>query len=524
MVEELILVVDDGKDNRQFLIEHVLTPNGYRHLQASDGQEGYHMALQHKPDLILLDYQMPRMNGLQVIQALNQQGVEIPIILMTFHGSEDIAIEVFRMGVKDYVKKPYYADEMAEVINKALSETRLRREKEALTERVLVANRELQRRLRELNALYNVGKSVTSVIEMDKLLPHIVDAAAHVTGAEEALIVMIEQKRLIRRAFRNQLVTQAKFASDPVKDAVAAHVIRHGQAIVLNGDDIQMEASGRKPVSIAYAPIVLHERALGAIGVANYTARAAHFVNNDAAMLSALADYAAIAIENSRNYAILRADRAQILETFERFVPPSIVAEVLAKPQEIAPGGKRQEISVLFADIRGYSSWSENLQPEQVLETLNHYLRYAAGVILGWEGTLDKFMGDGLMAIFNAPHQQHDHVHRAADAALALLRATQEVNAQYGYQLAYSIGVNVGDAIVGYVGMERALNYTAIGDTVNLAKRLQENAAPNQILVDEAVIRRLGNRAIANALGEIKVKGRKTPTLAYELRDLRSDP
>jgi len=521
MAEELILVVDDGKDNRDFLIEHVLQPNGYRHLVAIDGHEGYQMAMKHRPDLILLDLQMPRMSGIQVIEALANQNADIPIILMTFHGSEEIAVEVFRMGVRNYVKKPYYAEEMLEAIDRALSETRLRREKEALTERVLLANRELQRRLRELNTIYKVGKSVTSVIEMDKLLPHIVDAAVYLTGAEESHLVMIENRRLVRRAYRNQLLPQAKAASDVVKDSIAAHVIRSGASIVLNGEEVQVETTGRRPVSVAYAPLILHERVLGAIGVANYTSKAPHFSQNDGTLLSAISDYAAIAIENSRNYAILRADRAQILDTFERFVPPSIVAEVLAKPKEVAPGGKRQEISVLFADIRGYSTWSENLEPEQVLETLNNYLSYAAGVIIGWEGTLDKFLGDGLMAIFNAPTSQPDHVYRAADAALALLRGAQEVNAQYGHQLSYSVGVHVGEAIVGYVGMERALNYTAIGDTVNLAKRLQEYAAPNQILVDDAIIRMLGSRAVARPLGEIKVKGRKTPTLAYELLDLK---
>jgi adenylate cyclase len=198
------------------------------------------------------------------------------------------------------------------------------------------------------------------------------------------------------------------------------------------------------------------------------------------------------------------------------------VNQALNRPDALHPGGTRREISVLFADIRGYTTWSEDSPPEEVIETLNHYLSMAAEVIMGWDGTLDKFMGDGLMAIFNAPDDQPDHVHRAADAAIALLRAADEVTNIHGHKLSYSIGVNVGEAVAGYIGTQRIMNYTAIGDAVNLAKRLQEYAAPGQILVEEAVIKRLGNLAQARPLGEVKLKGRKKQAFAYELQGLTS--
>ncbi|HEX2614504.1 MAG TPA: response regulator, partial [Nitrososphaera sp.] len=127
---ETILIVDDGKENRDFIIEYVLEPNGFKYLTAKDGLEGLQMALKHRPDLILLDLEMPRMKGTQVLEQLAAQNVDLPVILMTFHGSEEIAIEVYRMGVKDYIKKPYYPEEMLEAIERSLQETRLRREKE----------------------------------------------------------------------------------------------------------------------------------------------------------------------------------------------------------------------------------------------------------------------------------------------------------------------------------------------------------------------------------------------------------
>jgi adenylate cyclase len=264
---------------------------------------------------------------------------------------------------------------------------------------------------------------------------------------------------------------------------------------------------------------------IGILGVSNITRKSRTFTQHDSALLSALSDYASIAITNSRNYAALRAamemEKEQVRGTFERFVSPSVVEQALDRPESIQLGGKRQEISILFADIRGYTTWSENAEPERVIETLNHYLSLAAEVILGWEGTLDKYFGDGLMAIFNAPEPQNDHVHRAADAALALMKAANEVSEMHGHKLSYSVGVNVGEAVVGYIGTDRAVNYTAIGDSINLTKRLQEYAAPGQILVEEAVIRRLGNLAQARPLGELKVKGRKKQAFVYELTGLQ---
>ena len=130
MSGERILVVDDSKENREFIIDYILKPNGFDVLQARDGLEGMEQARQGAPDLILLDLQMPRLDGTGVLQALRRENMNIPVILMTFHGSEEIAIEVFRLGVRDYVKKPYTPEEMLGAIESNLTETRLRKEKD----------------------------------------------------------------------------------------------------------------------------------------------------------------------------------------------------------------------------------------------------------------------------------------------------------------------------------------------------------------------------------------------------------
>jgi class 3 adenylate cyclase/FixJ family two-component response regulator len=521
VAEETVLVVDDGKDNRDFLVEYVLEPNGYKHLTAKDGEEGLNLAIQHRPDLILLDLQMPRLNGKQVLEQLAALNIEIPVILMTFHGSEDIAVEVYRMGVRDYIKKPYYPDEMLEAMERALAETRLRREKDKLTNRVLQANQELQKRLQEFEALYNIGKIVTSTINLSKLLPQIVDAAVQITNAEEGHITLLENNLLVRRAHKLPRLDRAQSVEKVVKDRVAGYVIMKKEAMLLTEDQLRRGAeNANAPISVASVPLMIGERVLGALTAANYSAKAGTFDKDNMIMLNALSDYASIAIENSRNYNALQSNTTKMRDTFERFVAPSVVQQALAAG-DMKLGGERQEISVLFADIRGYTTFSEQVEPEKVVEMLNHYLHVAGGIIIGWEGTLDKFFGDGLMAIFNAPNKQEDHVYRAAESALAIIQAAEEVNEIYGYKLAYSVGVHVGEAVVGYIGTSYAVNYTAIGDTVNLAKRLQETAAPGQILIDESIVKRLGERVEAKPLGPISVKGRSQPSQAYELLELK---
>lgn len=517
MVQETILVIDDGKDNRDFLVQYVLQPNDFGYLMARDGAEGLKMALDKRPDLILLDLQMPRMDGIQVLEQLQAHNMDIPVILMTFFGSEEIAIEVYRMGVKDYVKKPYYPDEMLDAINRSLSETRLRRERDALTERVLHANQELQSRLEEFEVLYQVGKAVTSIMDLNELLPQIVDAAVRMTGADEGYITLIEGNGLVRRAHKSPKNNAAKAIEQTVKDQIAGHVLRNRKPLSLGPKQLQVPNSkpGVTPLSVACVPLRLVKEMIGTLTVANYSPSKEPFNKQDTMLLSALSDYAAISIENSRNYHALNVANSKMRDTFERFVAPSVVQRALQ--DEVELGGERQEITVLFADIRGYTRWSENAPPEKVVEMLNHYLSVAAGVIIGWEGTLDKFFGDGLMAIFNAPKKQADHVQRAADAAIAIQKAAHEINAELGYDLQYSVGLHVGEAVVGYIGTRYAVNYTAIGDTVNLAKRLQEAAAPGQIFLEETLVQRLADTVQVKAVGELAVKGRKQPVMTYEL-------
>jgi FixJ family two-component response regulator len=258
---------------------------------------------------------MPRLNGIQVLEQLYERHLEIPTILMTFHGSEEIAIEVYRMGVKDYIKKPYYPEEMLDSIEKALTETRLRQEKDALTNRVIQANQELQKRITEFEILFNIGEFITTTTNLTKLLPKVVDAAVEITEAEEGHISLIENNQLVRRAHKPPRLQAAQLTEQIVKDQVAAHVITKKEALLLDPERLQKNVKGdTAPNSIACVPIQFGERVLGVLQVVNYSADKETFNRNDGRTLQTLSDHAAIAIENARNYAALVAAQKKISE------------------------------------------------------------------------------------------------------------------------------------------------------------------------------------------------------------------
>ena len=213
-----------------------------------------------------------------------------------------------------------------------------------------------------------------------------------------------------------------------------------------------------------------------------------------------------------------------VRDMFRRYVSPAVVDRLPADPAELRLGGNRQEISVLFADLRGFTSLSESMAPEELVVILNQYLSMAAECILTVEGTLDKFVGDAVMAVFNAPLPQPNHVLNAVNAAVAIQKTIERFHETCGAdipRLQYGIAINVGEAVVGNVGTASQMNYTAIGDVVNLAGRLQEVAAGGQILLSESAYNRISEHVEVKALERVQVKGRKSKEQVYQLLGVR---
>ncbi len=206
---------------------------------------------------------------------------------------------------------------------------------------------------------------------------------------------------------------------------------------------------------------------------------------------------------------------------FERMVSPAVIEQL--DPNSLQLGGKRTEITTLFADIRGFTSYSESLQPEKLVSILNQYLAAMAEAVLLHEGTIDKFMGDAIMAWFNAPVPQSDHTLRAVKTALTIRESVENLYKVLppDTHLAFGVGVHCGEAVLGLIGTEKRLEYTAISDAVNTAKRIQENSAKNQILISRDAFDKVHKYIEAKPHANMNMKGKTQPIEVYEVLGLK---
>lgn len=214
------------------------------------------------------------------------------------------------------------------------------------------------------------------------------------------------------------------------------------------------------------------------------------------------------------NYVRASLEKRRISETFKRYVAPEIVGELLKEGTDaLGLGGKLCDIAVLFVDIRGFTTMSEVLTPQEVVSILNRYLSLTTDCIMKNQGTLDKFVGDCTMAIWNAPIAQEDYVMKACRAALDMVEGSkalsQELLDRFGRTVSFGIGVHCGSAVVGNIGAEMRMDFTAIGDTVNTSARLEANAPAGKIYISREVVDRLGDRIRTTSLGDgIALKGK----------------
>lgn len=325
---ERILVVDDSRDVRDFLVQYVLAPRGYEVLVAADGLEGLQKAVSQLPDLMIVDVQMPFMNGLELLRRLRQRHLTIPAILATAHGSEQVAVEAFRLGVRDYVIKPFIIEEIQEIVERALRESRLEGERDQLLQQLTESNRRLRQRAQELNALYGIGKSVSSSLQLEKVLERVVEAAVYLSDAEEGAIILVDERRgdLYVRAAKNirTVMPEIRLGMD---SSIAGRVLRNKQTAILNQWDLTQPSSPTdKSRSYVYIPMIARGRALGVLAVANRAA-GQPFDNREARVLSALASYAAIAINNATLYDQSVKERNQLRTIINQIEDPVLVVD-----------------------------------------------------------------------------------------------------------------------------------------------------------------------------------------------------
>lgn len=228
--------------------------------------------------------------------------------------------------------------------------------------------------------------------------------------------------------------------------------------------------------------------------------------------------------ENAQLQRRLDEANARIKALFERYTSAPVAERLLSQAEMPQLGGEIQEITVLFVDIRGFTPLAEVLDPRELVQILNRFLAIAANAMLKAGGTVDKFMGDSAMAMFNAPVRQPDHVWRALHAAADIQRGQQVLQEAAGNQgLSLGIGLHTGKALVGNIGTAQLMNFTAIGDCVNVAQRLQAMAHGGQVLLSEDSCRQVDSRVDVRSLGETRVRGRTESIIVYEFLGFKGE-
>ncbi len=390
-----VLIIDDRRDNIVFLANNILKPKGYRIITAMDGEKGLHKALEEKPDLIIMDLRMPKMNGLEVLTALRKEQCHIPVILTTFHGSESVVIEAFRLGVKDYVIKPYTVEEMEEAIQRALAAGRLEEQvqrrpdvstepvlslskgspqqlAEGLREGIREINQQLERRVRELSTLHDIGKAVTSLLNQEKVLSRVVEAAVFLSGAEEGFLLLVDQEtqELYMRAAQGLSQREARSFRIKVEDSLSGQVITTGRPFMVssvkNQENFKIK-TGYLVKSLLHVPLKLRNEVIGLLSVHNRISPKA-FTDNDLRTLTTLAGYAAVAIENARLYQSMEEKAQQLSqiineheektrENTERVM--QFVREIEIHEQRLRKS--REEAEQLSGELRAVMAAAEDL-------------------------------------------------------------------------------------------------------------------------------------------------------------------
>ncbi|WP_110514594.1 hybrid sensor histidine kinase/response regulator [Herpetosiphon llansteffanensis] len=304
--QETILVIDDSEAIRVKL-QAQLRSLGYQVVLAETGRNGLNAISQHHPHLILLDYQLPDTTGLDLLRKLRTDGNTVPILLMTAEGSERIAVTAFKMGVRDYLIKPFEPQDVAQAIDRALREWRLQREKEILLG-------QLQGQVRQLTVLHRVGKAVTAQLDASNLLERIVEASVFLSNADEGFVQLIDDNQLVVRASHNINPLHLRELSKHTDYELATRTIKTNKPIRINSerDGIRVQANYLAQ-AVLMVPLLVGTEALGVLTVAATTHRR-NFDEGDERLMQMLADYASIALHNARTYSTLRETQGRLVE------------------------------------------------------------------------------------------------------------------------------------------------------------------------------------------------------------------
>jgi len=378
-----------------------------------------------------------------------------------------------------------------------------------------------------LKLLLSVGKTLSSVLMPDEIMHRVMELVFQMDNVERGFVMLRDEKKGFkpavllykdetRKADARGVALSTTVTEKLMNDRVPLLIYDVGTDERFSSSE-SLRMSGIR--SAMCAPLIYKDRVFGIFYV-DCLSKPYAFSQEELGIFSVVAAEAAISFDNAHSHEEL-ARRVVERQALERFLSSNIVEKILANPNEIHLGGENQTVTILFSDIRGFTRMSEHMEPHAVVELLNEYFSEMTDLIFESGGTLDKYLGDGIMAVYGAPLPKPDDALRATKTAIEMQRALVALNRDWenrGQQpLRMGVGVNTGPVTAGNIGSAKRMDYTVIGDAVNLASRLCSNAAGGQILVSESTYSELNGSIPAQRLEPIRVKGKETPVELHEV-------
>jgi len=382
-----------------------------------------------------------------------------------------------------------------------------------------------ERQARKLSLLLEVAQKLSSELDLDRLLRRVADMTFQVMSVDRVTILLRNDAGdLVPAMSRSR---QGDTQLQPVPRSIADKVAQERVAVVSHNVPADSRFKGRSIVmqsvrSAMCSPLLdAHDEVLGLLYVDNLSAPST-FSDEDLQFLVAFAGLAAIGVQNSRYAERIRRE-ATVRSNFERYFAPNVASEIAQQDGAVRVGGERRPITVLFSDIRGFTAMAESMGPDAVARLLSEYFSEMVEVIFEHGGTLDKFIGDAIMALWGAPISHADDPDRALQAALGMQAAIARLNARWAEsarpEIGVGIGINYGDVFAGNIGSLRRLEYTVLGDAVNVAARLCAEAAPGEILVTENFLAAVRQQPAVEYLPQLALKGKSQVVQVYRVAE-----
>ncbi len=401
------------------------------------------------------------------------------------------------------------------VVDKAQGESHIKLQAQSLAER----------REKKLSLLLEISKELSKTHELDSLLDKVVDFTFQIMNVDRVSILLLDERssELVPRVSRGRT---GDASAARVPQGIARKALEERVAILSDNAAADDRFKGKSIViqsvrSAMCTPLLASDqKALGILYVDNQTATNA-FTDEDLEFLIGFSGLTAVAIENSQLTGRIRREAVK-LENFQRFFAPDVAAQIARQEDEVKAGGEKRPVVIFFSDIRGFTEMSEPMDADDLARLLTEYFTVMVDIVFEHGGTLDKFMGDAMMALWGAPIAHENDADRAVKCALEQLAALEQLNVKWKEQgrepLRIGIGINYGEVFVGNFGSDRRLEYTVIGDAANTAKRLCDSAGPSEILISEPCYRALTRALKVDALAPIQVKGKAKRLAVYRVK------